>query len=89
MQEVFVLINRDSLPIIVEDSRFERLSFSGKKRDTKQYKKFSGYPGGLKYVSFDKLAKRDPTLPLLKAIEGMIPKNKLRAKMLKNLIITE
>ena len=72
-------------PVEVVVYNAAKVGVSGKKRDTKQYKKFSGYPGGLKYVSFDKLAKRDPTLPLLKAIECMIPKNKLKGQRLRNL----
>lgn len=60
---------------------------TGTKRQTKMYKHFSGYPGGLKEISFDIQFQRDPRKVLLNAIRRMLPKNKLRAIMLRNLTI--
>jgi large subunit ribosomal protein L13 len=55
-----------------------------------EYKRYSGYPGGLKHES------REHTIERLgfkivweKAVYGMLPNNRLRAVMMKNLIINE
>ena len=61
-----------------------------KKLDSKEYKQFSGYPGGLKLTSMKKLTKDKGFKESFKiAVYGMLPKNKLRSEMIKNLIIIE
>jgi len=63
---------------------------SEKKSETKTYSRYSGYPGGLKKETLGEISARRGFGEVLKhAIKGMLPKNKLRAKMLKNLFITE
>ena len=49
------------------------------------YKFYSGYPGGLKEKSFERVMKDDPTFALMHAVKGMLPKSKLGAKLLKKL----
>lgn len=51
------------------------------------YKRHSGYPGSLKYVSLKKVWEKNPKTAFIKIIRGMLPKNKLRKEILKNLII--
>lgn len=63
----------------------EKIRFTGKKLKTKKYFKHSGYLGGLKVKTLEELYKKDPFLVLRKAVLGMLPKNKLRAKMIKRL----
>ncbi len=63
------------------------IKLSGNKADTKEYKQYSGYPGGLKMVKFEELFQRDPRLVVLRTIKGMLPKNKLSQQILKNLTI--
>lgn len=54
------------------------------------YKRYSGFPGGLYEKSMEQLIDRKGKSGLLKiAISGMIPKNKLKSKVIKNLIIKE
>lgn len=61
-----------------------------KKLSGKIYKSHSQHPGGYKEVSLSKLIeKKGHGESFKKAIYGMLPKNKLRAIMLKNLTITE
>uniref|UniRef100_A0A7S3QXV6 50S ribosomal protein L13 n=1 Tax=Dunaliella tertiolecta TaxID=3047 RepID=A0A7S3QXV6_DUNTE len=48
------------------------------KWQTKVYRWHTGYPGGLKSRTADKLWEKDPTEILRKAVSGMLPKNKLR-----------
>jgi len=60
---------------------------SGKKATQKIYQKYSGYPGGLKTKSFNEVLKTNPKRIIKEAVSGMLPKNKLRASMLKRLYI--
>jgi len=71
-------------------SNASKLAISPKKFDEKTYSKYSGYPGGLKHVSMERLIEKKGYEEILrKAIFGMLPGNKLRNEMMKNLTITE
>ncbi len=67
----------------------EKLNFSGKKMKQKKYYHHSGYLGGLKEIPLEKLFEKNPAAVLEKAVSGMLPKNKLRAKMMKRLKVTK
>jgi len=58
---------------------------TGKKGKQKIYYRHSGYPGGLKALTFDQMMQKDPRKVIFHAISGMLPKNKLRKKRLKRL----
>lgn len=61
-----------------------------KKRVQKTYVSYSGYPGGIKRLSMATVIEKKGYGELFRsAVYGMLPKNKLRARMIKNLIITE
>jgi large subunit ribosomal protein L13 len=61
-----------------------------KKTLDKYYKHYSGYPGGLKYETLGEvIAKKGIKEVLRRAVYGMLPINKLRPIMIKNLIISE
>lgn len=62
-----------------------RLRFTGRKLEQKEYKHFSGYPGGLKRVSWATLLEKNPQKLLRLAVLRMLPKNKLQAKMIARL----
>ena len=67
-----------------------KLDIKNRKIETKSYKSFSGYPGGLKTTSMKKaISDKGYKEVLKKAVYGMLPTNKLRPLMMKNLIITE
>lgn len=67
-----------------------KAAIDDKKLEQKAYSRFSGYPGGLKKEAMGKLAARKGFGEIFrKAVKGMLPKNKLQAKMLKNLTVTE
>src|ERR1700733_268050 len=53
----------------------EKIKITGKKAQEKIYRTHSGYPGGLKEVTFDKLQAKDPTRALKIAVKGMVPRN--------------
>ena len=56
----------------------EQIEVTGKNRQHKLYYRHSGYPGGLKALTFEQLFTKNPVEPLRKAINGMLPKNRLR-----------
>jgi large subunit ribosomal protein L13 len=66
---------------------FDRLKFTGKKLAQKKYYRHSGYLGSLKETTLDKLLVKKPADVLKHAVMGMLPKNKLRAEMIKRLKI--
>lgn len=67
-----------------------KLFMSEKKRGQKTYQHYSGYPSGLKEETLGKLvARRGIAIAVRRAVYGMLPKNKLRARIIKNLTIKE
>jgi len=65
----------------------EKLKITGKKVEQKKYFRHTEYLGGVKEIPLKKLFKENPTLVLKKAVFGMLPKTKLRAKQIKRLKI--
>jgi large subunit ribosomal protein L13 len=63
----------------------EKLIFTGKKLDQKIFFKHTGYPGGLKEISYGKMMEQKPEVLFMAAVRRMLPKNKLGSQMLKNL----
>lgn len=63
----------------------EKISVSGNKRDTKFIYRHSGFPGGLKQRSVGEMIEKQPDRLVEKAIQGMLPKNKLGRAMSKKL----
>src|SRR3989338_301893 len=58
---------------------------TGKKMTEKVYKRYSAYPGGLNLETLEHTMKTKPTFVIRHAVKGMLPKNKLGAKLLKKL----
>ena len=69
----------------VQVYNLDKIKVSGRKLDNKKYFWHTGYPGGIKQETLRELLKRDSRLVFRKAIERMLPKNKLRKEWLKNL----
>jgi len=65
----------------------EKISVTGSKESDKVYRRHTGYPGGLKTISYSDLQKKNPEKVILEAVSGMLPKNKLRSVYLKKLKI--
>lgn len=63
----------------------EKVTVTGMKTKNKQYVRYTGYPGGLKTISFEKLQNRFPSRIIEKAVKGMLPKNPLGYAMLSKL----
>ena len=60
---------------------------TGRKRMNKVYHRFSGYPGRISSRKMDDLLKENPERVVREAIYGMLPKNKLRDRMMKRIKI--
>ena len=58
---------------------------TGKKEETTRYMSFSGYVGGEKYRKLTAVRRTKPEFILMQAVKGMLPKNRLAAKMLTKL----
>jgi large subunit ribosomal protein L13 len=82
---------RNAIPDIkLKISNAGKIITTNRKMDEKIYKNYSGYPGGLRERSMKKVVSDKGMKEALRiAIKGMLPKNKLRDRMMKNLIITE
>ena len=55
----------------------EKIHVTGKKRSDKRYYRHSGYPGGLRWRSFDEMQSRRPEEIIRLAVKGMLPRNRL------------
>ena len=62
-----------------------KLKFSGNKIDQKMYYHHTGYIGGIKSTSARSMLEKHPERVVFKAVKGMLPKNKLSNRILKNL----
>lgn len=63
----------------------EKVGVTGRKASDKIYYRHTGYPGGLKTITFDKLILRAPERAIYTAVKGMLPKNPLGRAMLRKL----
>ena len=63
----------------------KKIRVTGNKFEQKKYYRHSLYPGGLKTASFKEKIDKDPESIILKAVKGMLPKNKLSNQILKKL----
>ena len=65
----------------------QKVILSGKKQNTKTYYRYSGYPCGLKSVTFSKYLQEKPEELFIHAVKGMLPHNRLGRKMLSKLFV--
>jgi len=76
--------NEEKGPYVVVKNA-KGLVFTGKKLKQKKYYSHSGYLGGLKEITLEKLFSKDPEDVVRRAVYGMLPKNRMRAKLIKKL----
>ena len=65
----------------------EKIVLTGLKSDQKLYRRYTGFPGGLREESFIKLLARRPEAIVEQAVKGMLPKNTLGRAQLRKLKI--
>ncbi|RTZ92558.1 MAG: 50S ribosomal protein L13 [Deltaproteobacteria bacterium] len=63
----------------------EKVALTGRKWSQKMYYHHTGYPGGIKSISAEKLRQKRPEEIIRKAVWGMLPKNRLGRKLIKKL----
>jgi large subunit ribosomal protein L13 len=63
----------------------EKVRVTGNKAKDKMYHHHTGYPGGLKSISFEKLINKAPELTILSAVKGMLPRGPLGRATFKKL----
>ena len=59
----------------------EKIVLTGMKSDSKMYRRYTGFPGGLREEGFVKLLARRPEAIVEQAVKGMLPKSKLGRQM--------
>ena len=72
--------------IVTNASKF---AVTGNKMSDKKYYRHSGYPGGLKTRTLEEMLEKKPTEVIRKAVERMLPKNKLGSQMIERLKVYE
>jgi large subunit ribosomal protein L13 len=65
----------------------EGVKVTGKKEKQKVYRRYTGYPGGLREESLEHLRERRPEEIVIHAIRGMLPKTKLGRRMITRLYV--
>lgn len=65
----------------------DKILATGQKSEGKIYYRFSGYPGGITATKLKDQMEKDSKKVVWHAVYGMLPKNKLRDKMIKRLLI--
>ncbi|KAA3659850.1 MAG: 50S ribosomal protein L13 [Calditrichaeota bacterium] len=63
----------------------EKIAVTGKKTQDKLYSRYTGYPGGLRQITFEDLVRKHPDRIIKKAVWGMLPHNRLGRKVIKHL----
>lgn len=63
----------------------EKVALTGSKLEQKRAWRHSGYPGGIRSVSYAELLEANPVRAVEKAVKGMLPKNSLAAQQLSKL----
>jgi len=75
------LVTGDHVVIINAD----KIKLTGQKLDQKMYRHHTRYPGGLREIGANKVMDTNPENLIVDAVTGMLPKNKLRKRMVKRL----
>ncbi len=82
-------VNNVVAPVSVTIENASKMDIPDKKKG-EIYQSYSGYPGGRSEETLEHLGKRLGYSEVVRrTIKGMLPKNKLQAVMMKNLIVTE
>jgi large subunit ribosomal protein L13 len=65
----------------------DKINLTGKKWSDKSYIRHTGYPGGQRSLTATEMFQKDPTRLVEKAVQGMLPKNKLGSALFRNLYV--
>ena len=79
-----------AMPVTVTINNAGKLHLPARRTAGKIYQHYTGYPGGQRSMSMaEMIAKKGVADVVRKTVDGMIPRNKLRALRMKNLIVNE
>ena len=77
-----------AMPVTVIIENASKLHLPLRRTEGKVYTRYTGYPGGLREISMkEMIAKKGIEEVIKKTVDGMIPRNKLRAPRMKNLVV--
>lgn len=77
-----------ALPVTVTIENASKLYLPARRTTGKVYTHYTGYPGGLREMSMaEMITKKGIAEVVKKTVDGMLPRNKLRALRMKNLIV--
>lgn len=77
-----------ALPVRVVIENVSKLHLSSRRTAGKTYTRYTGYPGGLREITMKELIMKKGIAEVVRVtVDGMIPRNKLRAVRMKNLVI--
>ena len=65
----------------------EKVVFTGNKWQQKKYIRYTGYPGGQREMRAEEMLVKKPKEIMEHAVKGMLPKNRLANKLMKNLFV--
>lgn len=65
----------------------KEVKLTGRKEQQKVYQRYSGFPGGLKNISYEQMMSKRPDEIIRHSVYGMLPKNKLRSRMITRLFL--
>ena len=65
----------------------EKVALTGKKMTDRVYKRYTGYPGGQRFTTPAEILQKRPAELVRRAVRGMLPKNRLGDKIIKNLYV--
>lgn len=65
----------------------DKIKMTGKRELQKSYFSHSGYPGGVRTLSFQQMMEKKPEYVIQHAVKGMLPKNRLGRKLIKKVKI--
>ncbi len=83
-------VKNEALPVTVVIENASKLHLPTRRTEGKVYTRYTGYPGGQRETTMKELiAKKGVAEVVRKTVDGMIPRNKLRAPRMKNLIVKE
>ncbi len=63
----------------------DKIRVTGNKLEQKKYHRYTGYPGGIREISLEKLIQKKPEEVIKRSVRGMLPKNKIGRDLLKKL----
>ncbi|MBI2052784.1 MAG: 50S ribosomal protein L13 [Candidatus Ryanbacteria bacterium] len=81
----FLPYKKPEQKVIIKNAAAVRIT--GRKLKDEARERYSGFPGGLKSIPYERVFTKDPSKLVRQAVAGMIPRNKLKRDILKNLTI--